>query len=266
MLNGTQCCICKKAPCALHGIGRGKLAYICEQVATGQHTAKPDQRRRHLNRPHKLSDKWIDFVKQHISSFPAEMSHYSRSKNMHRRYLSSVLSIRIMYDEYILFRQQQQIKPVSSYSYRYIFTSHFNLGFGSPRSDACSLYDNLDKCVNADMHKQRADVAFEVQKHDKKLSAESKLLCITFDLQQTLPLPKLSTSKAFYLCQVWSYNLGVQLTFGSTSSAFFHSRSENEGGRGCAEIGSSVFAFLKNSNCSGKCKHLVAWSDSCWPK
>jgi len=82
MLNGTQCRICKKALCALHGIGRGKLAYICEQVATGQHTAKPDQRRRHLNRPHKPSDKWIDFVKQHISSFPAEMSHYSHSKNI----------------------------------------------------------------------------------------------------------------------------------------------------------------------------------------
>jgi len=113
------------------------------------------------------------------------------------------------------------------------------------------------------MHKQRADEVFEVQKHDKKLSAESKLLCITFDLQQTLPLPKLSTSKAFYLRQVWLYNLGVHLTFGSTSSAFFHSWSENEGGRGCAEIGSSVLAFLKNSNCSGKCKHLVAWSHSC---
>jgi len=24
-----------------------------------------------------------------------------------------------------------------------------------------------------------------------------------------------------------------------------------------------VLAFLENSNCSGKCKHLVAWSDSC---
>jgi len=35
---------------------------------------------------------------------------------------------------------------------------------------------------------------------------------ITFDLQQTHPLPKLSTSKAYYLCQIWLYNLGWWVT------------------------------------------------------
>jgi len=113
------------------------------------------------------------------------------------------------------------------------------------------------------MHKQRADEAFEVQKHDRKLSAVSKLVYITFDLQQRLPLQKLLTSAPFHLRQICLYNLGVHLTVRSTSCAFLHIWSKNEGGHGCAEIGSSVLAFLENSNCSGKCKHLVVWLDSC---
>jgi len=165
-----------------------------------------------------------------------------------------------MYDEYILFCQERQIKP---YLYRYIFTTHFNLGFGSPRSDTCSICDNLDVSTNDGLHKQRAERAFEVQKQDKKLAAELKLAYITFDLQQTLPLPKLSISKAFYLRQIWLYNFGIHLSYGTTSHVFFNIWSENEGGRGSTEIGSALLAFMENSNCSSKCKHLVAWSDSC---
>lgn len=32
---------------------------------------------------------------------------------------------------------------------------------------------------------------------------------LTMDLQQTTPLPKLSTSEAFYLRQNWFYNFGI---------------------------------------------------------
>jgi len=50
---------------------------------------------------------------------------------------------------------------------------------------------------------QRLEAAFEQQRHDKVFAkAESKVHYITFDLEKTIPLPKLSVSTAFYLRQL----------------------------------------------------------------
>jgi len=261
-VGGRRRRVCKYAFCVLHSIGRSKVKHINEQVAAGQSTVTADQRGRHSNRPNRLTDEEIDFVKRHIASFPAETSHYSRAKNSNRQYLSAMLSVQKMHDEYIAVCQAQKVKPVSMYSYRYIFTTRFNLGFGSPKSDTCSACDNLDS-ISTPAHKERANEAFEEQKSDKRIATDSQQIYITFDLQQTLPLPKLSTSKAFYLRQVWLYNLGVHLLCGKTNRAYFHIWAENEGGRGCSEVGSALLAFIDSSNCLNKSKHLVAWSDSC---
>lgn len=81
-------------------------------------------------------------------------------------------------------------------------------------------------------------------------------------MQKTLPLPKLSTSVAFYLRQVWLYNLGIHCvskddTFGR---GFFHLWTEDKGGRGPEEVGSSVLTFLQSIDI--ETDHLAAWGDS----
>lgn len=227
--------------CCLHSIGRSKLKHISDQVAAGQPTVSSDMRGKHKNRPHKLSDESLTLVKEHISSFPSETSHYSRSKNADRRYLSAFLTIRKMYDAYVAFCREKSAKPVSLNSYR-------------------SVCDNVTS-ADCTQHKLRADAAFIAQKTDRELAEAQKLCCITFDLQQTLPLPKLSTSKAFYLRQIWLYNMGVHMVSGDRSRGYCHIWAESEGGRGCAEIGSSLLAFLDVSGTTGS--HLIAWSDSC---
>jgi len=88
----------------------------------------------------------------------------------------------------------------------------------------------------------------------------SKIHYITFDLQQAQPLPKLSTGKAFYLRQLWLYNLGIHAISGKQSKGHFHIWTENEGGRGCEEVASSI-AYTDVNGISGE--RLVAWSDSC---
>jgi len=52
---------------------------------------------------------------------------------------------------------------------------------------------------------------------------------VTSDLQKTLPLPKLSTSTAFYLRQMWLYNLGVHLVSDKESRGYFQIWTEIEG-------------------------------------
>ena len=54
--------------------------------------------------------------------------------------------------------------------------------------------------VNLEDHLQQKELAQKKMKDDKKRAAESDdLLYITFDLQQLQPLPRISTSIAFYL-------------------------------------------------------------------
>ncbi|CAH1984166.1 unnamed protein product [Acanthoscelides obtectus] len=78
-------------------------------------------------------------------------------------------------------------------------------------------------------------------------------------------MPKISTSKAFYLLQVWLDNLGIHLisTQQQNGIGFFHVWTEDQGSRGPEEIGSSLMAFLENMKDQAIAPdHLIAWSDS----
>ena len=80
----------------------------------------------------------------------------------------------------------------------------------------------------------RKDLGFKVQAYDKNLavnaSADQPVHYVTFDLQKTMPLPKLSTSIASYLRQVLLYNLGVHVSSSTANGAFFQLWTEDEAG------------------------------------
>lgn len=115
--------------------------------------------------------------------------------------------------------------------YRNIFTNDINLGFGSPRADTCSRCETL-KAPELDEHKCSAATAFEEQAHDHKTAlAESDVVYITFDLEKTLPLPRLSCAHAFYLCQLWIYNAGIHVVSMQQHGAFFQIWTLNEARR-----------------------------------
>ena len=125
--------ISKTALCALHNIGRSKIHHINWQVSNGQQTAVPSQRGKHQNRPRTLSQEYINKVAENISSFSSEPSHYSPAKNPNRLYLSPLLSINKMFNEYKAKCILENIKPVSTWTYHRIFNTIFNMGFGSPK-------------------------------------------------------------------------------------------------------------------------------------
>lgn len=113
------------------------------------------------------------------------------------------------------------------------------------------------------LHRQRKDLGFQMQAQDRKAAqtSDEQVHFLTFDLQKTLPLPKLSTSIAFYLRQVWLYNLGVHIVSSTANGGFFQVWTEDEGGRGCEEVCSALLAFLDVSGVRNG--HSIAWSDSC---
>ena len=66
-----------------------------------------DQRVKHI-RTNKIDETPII---NHINSFPAYTSHYSRSNNPHRKYLNSSLEIRKMYDLYVEKCKKDSLEP-----------------------------------------------------------------------------------------------------------------------------------------------------------
>ena len=89
-----------------------------------------------------------------------------------------------------------------------------------PNSDTCKTCDSLQTCLTAEenaaeqreledelqLHKCKAERAYQQPKEDGALSRSSPMVdMFSFDVQQSLPTPKLSTSVVFYKTQMWTY-------------------------------------------------------------
>ena len=71
-----------------------------------------------------------------------------------------------------------------------------------------------DKTVKAqlvgerELHHAKAERAYQQLKEDTALTkSDPTVLVISFDLQQTLPTPSLSTNVVFYKRQLWTYDI-----------------------------------------------------------
>jgi len=151
-----------------------KLTHTNRKVSSGQPTARPSLRGKHTSWPNKTAEDIQEKVWQHISSFPAETSHYTRTQNLYRLYVSAFLTINKMYDEYKMHCDSVNEKPVSSQMYGHIFNNDFNLGFVSPRSDTCVVCDHADS--GSELHKSKAEAAFNMQRLDRASTSNGTTL------------------------------------------------------------------------------------------
>ena len=89
-------------------------------------------------------------IHAHIKSFPTIESHYGQAHTAKgRKYLSSYLSVAAMHElylqkyepeEFAKLQQRETANPVVKYEY-YLqyFNTHFNLSFGTPKTDVWSM-------------------------------------------------------------------------------------------------------------------------------
>ncbi|XP_050507501.1 uncharacterized protein LOC126885115 isoform X1 [Diabrotica virgifera virgifera] len=180
----------------------------------------------------------------HILEFPAEESHYSRTSNPNKKYLPSNLNMSIMYRLYIAKCKEKQ-KPemyfIKKSSYVKVFSTEF--------------YKE---------HHENIKIGFNLMSNDRTKAKNDNTVCyITMDLQQTMPLPKITTSKAFYLRQIWLYNLGIHVVTVNGQRSVFQTWTEDVAGRGSSELGSCLWNFIQTCDDVKYKKHLVTWSDSC---
>jgi len=226
----------------LRAISESKLRFIGEQLTSGCTAPKPCARGKHNNRRNRCPDDVVEKVMLYIRMFPAQESHYSRTCNPNRNYLSPELTIAKMYDRYKSWCQDNNTRAASERTHRDVFNSRFNLGVGTPKSDTCGLCNAVANSVSD--HKLRARSAFMSMKDTQMAAEGGGVAYVTFDMQKTLPLPRLSTCVAFYLRQISLYNVGIHLVQQGASRQYFHIWSEDQATHGCDEEGSALLTFV----------------------
>lgn len=153
-----------------------------------------------------------DKIYRYIDSFPKVESHYCRTST-EREYLESSLNIRQLYSLYV--KKHPESPPSETY-YRMIFNEEFNLGFHQPSKDMCNTCDRYMKIKNLDEMTPELEQHQEARLRRKENSKSEKeknkmagdgVLAVCFDLQQVLPVPRLSAAKAYYKWKLNMYNL-----------------------------------------------------------
>lgn len=217
----------------------------------------------------KVSDEKREEIKSHILSFPAYESHYTR-KTTSKKYLSSHLTVQKMYS---LFRETNE-HPPSIKIYRQEFHK-LNLSFEKPHVDTCFTCDKFrmkiqvaqDENIKSELiaqhnqHKMSADQAYEEKRKDSHLYADDDTVQVfTFDLQQCLPTPSLTSSVIFYKRQLWTFNLTIHNN--KTGNAVCYVWYETIAGRGANQIASCIYKHLLNY-LPEQSRHVILYSDTC---
>ena len=270
--------ICKKAFISIHAIGRGRTEFLIKKLKNGQVGPKIDQRGKHDKHKKKYSTEDIETVKQFIEMCPKYESHYSRRNNYNKTYMSMEYNIANLYDEYARKCNQEEKSFVSADKFRRIFTEEFNISFKGPKSDTCATCDELNIKINEakrskqvedlqkitldkELHLRKADAAFNCLKSAKAEAQQNQNVhVITFDLQQALPTPKLTTGLCFYKKKLWCYNISIHCC-NEPEQGYFFMWNESVAKRGSDEITSCLFKYFKHFDISGDI--LYAVSDNC---
>lgn len=272
--NGLSVMVCKKYFLNIFNVSEGRVSRALRKTEDGM--SPGDDLRGLKGCPsRKIPDDDKNYVMQHIQSFPAYQSHYTRKHNPNRKYLCESLNLRKMYALYVEKCSEDQRRPVKEHFYRYVFNTKFNLHFYIPKKDTCKCCDIYkikisnpdlspeDKIIldrDHELHLRKAELARNCMKDDTEISKNNQeSYTCSMDLQKALPFPVLTVSDAYYKRNLYCYNFGVH-DF-EKDSGFFYVWNETTAGRGSQDISSCLLKHLK-LNAANK-KHVTIYSDTC---
>lgn len=243
--------VCKKTLLDTYSLTARRLQTLQNKMKEGVDIPR-DKRGKHNNRPHTISQGARDLIKEHISSFPKQPSHYSRGKS-DKECLNPELNLSKMYR---LFKEKYPEMRLSKAVYQEVFCNNFNLRFGTPRSDTCKYCDLLyNRLISApteeerkkvqtgsELHHRRAESAYIFLKNDTNLPNDSNTVVLCVDLQQVMFCPTLTHSSMFYQRQLSCYNFAVHNL--SDNKVTMSLWDETIAKRGSAEIASCLFRYV----------------------
>lgn len=186
-------------------------------------------------------------------------SHYCRSK-LQKVYLPAELNISKlfkMYNEDV----PNNLKGKAAF-FRSVFNNHFNIGFGSPRTDMCFICLELDEKIKSAKNNIETKQTIMTTKRVHKLKAKAfynllreetaGLKILSFDCQKNSPCPKLPDQSTFiHDTYIYLYNYtiveGTTKTPLNANNVYPYCWTENELAKSSNEIASAVYYRLKNT-------------------
>lgn len=127
-------------------------------------------------------------------------------------------SIQFCFEKYAEKSNSRNESPVSVDKYRRIFTEDYSVRFKGPKSDTFHSWDGFSAAimhskeinevnsldVQQELHQTKAETGQnELSKSTNESNKNNNVHVITFDLQQNLSTPKLTTGPMFYKREIW---------------------------------------------------------------
>lgn len=262
---GSNLRVCKKMFCETFGI-HGRIIETLASIKKSGVMIFQENRGGPRRIVYSEEDRKI--VREHINSFPKDVSHYSRNSS-EKEYLSSDLTLKKLYEAFQL--KYPENEKITYEYYKRVFHRDFNISFRKPRADTCKTCDRLNITSRTDRkakdeyerHLKEADRAFQAAKDDfaKSRRSRSDTCTIVIDLQKVFPLPKLSHSSMYYSRQLSAYNFGIHIA--NQNNAVMCVWHEGRAGRGGNEMASCILQALNSELLSTQKRHLVIYSDNC---
>lgn len=277
--------VCIKGFTSMFGITTRRVQTIRASLAsTGQ--APVDKRGKHKNRgKNKLSDEVYDAMNNFFSSLKGRKAHYSL-KDTSKIYLPEHLNVKKLLG---MFLQSNLGLEVSYEKFREHFTTNFNISFGYPRTDTCSICDalkaredsiekakintndaeelhRLDLQLNIlkterELHLKKAEWFYRYKKNAKKQSKKTQNTeAITVDYGKNLPIPNISTNDVYYKRQLSFYLFNVHIL--SSGDSTFYCYDQTVAKKGSDEVVSMLHHFFTEV-LSPQVRDLHMFADSC---
>ncbi|GFO33857.1 voltage-dependent calcium channel unc-36 [Plakobranchus ocellatus] len=234
-------------------------------------------RGQHQNRPHKLQGETSEAIIQHIKSFRGRKSHYAIGATR-KVYLPDSLSVTKMHRMFMCSHPPHM--EVSYETYRQIFTTKFNIGFGYPRKDTCSVCDEFQQKIDCkeregdsgtrelqtllaerEIHQRKADTFFKRKNQAKdRARSDTSTEAVVFDFQKNLHAPNKTSNDIYYKRQLTCISFNIHIL--STDDVFFYCYDETTTKKGADEVCSMLHHFTKNF-ISPEVRRLELFCDGC---
>ena len=208
-----------------------------------------------------------DTIKKHILSYNPQISHYRRMHAPNRLYLTSDITIRSMYENFI------EGNEWVSYSVYLKVVKEMKISFtklGEEECETCTKFKMHEKlctgnplgcedCVKFAQHKQKYQSARECYKTDKDMGKKAYAV----DLQKVLLLPRMPEFKTvMFTPRLVTFNetfapLGEATKENPNITVLWH---EATSGRNAADLASAFWNFFESVDCN---EPLILWLDNC---
>lgn len=117
-----------------------------------------------------------------------------------------------------------------------------------------------EKKTELQQHKALADEGQRLMREfSRNTDDDTRVICL--DLQQTQPIPRISTSVAFYKRKLWMFNVRVHDLKKKKSK--FYVWDEVRAGRGAVEIATCIRKWLDEEYAENDFGNLIVFSDNC---